>query len=247
MKLPVDVYVRRLLRRFGFDIERRRPALPDLLRRQRVDTVLDVGANVGQYATRLRAWGYRGRIVSFEPVQTAFLALERTAARDPGWKVLNLALGDADRSGTIHVAQASVFSSILKAGPELRARHYSAAPIAEEEITIRRLDSVFEKVRGSGQAFFLKVDAQGYEREVLRGATDTLHRVRGVQVEVPLRPTYEGEATLEELVHELDVRGFVIALIEPVSHDHAASSLLQVDCIFVKRDAGIGNADSPAV
>ncbi len=78
---------------------------------------------------------------------------------------------------------------------------------------------------GSGQAFFLKVDAQRYELEVPRGATDTLHRLRGVQVEVPLRPAYEGEATLEELVHNLDTRGFVfIASIEPVSREADSSA-----------------------
>lgn len=243
MKAPIDVYVRRLVRKFGFDVERRRPVVPDLLQRLRIDTVLDVGANVGQYATRLRAWGYKARIVSFEPVQPVFEVLQRSVARDSRWDAFNLALGDTDGTGTIHVAEATVFSSILNARPELRARHYSAAAIREQEITIQRLDTIFHEVRGDSQHFFLKVDTQGYEREVLRGAADTLRTLDGVQIEVPLRPAYEGEATLEELVHTLDAQGFTIALIEPVNHDPVNSSLLQVDCIFVRRAAeavGVG-------
>jgi hypothetical protein len=68
---PIQIYLRRRVRKFGFDIGRSRPVLPESPNSQRVDTVLDVGANVGQYATRLRAWGFRGRIVSFEPVEAA--------------------------------------------------------------------------------------------------------------------------------------------------------------------------------
>lgn len=238
MKAPIDIYVRRLVRRFGFDVERRRPVVFELLQRLGIDTVLDVGANVGQYATRLRAWGYAGRIVSFEPVQSVFQVLQRAVAGDPRWDAFNLALGDGDRTGTIHVAEATVFSSILDARPELRARHYSAAAVNEQEIRIQRLDSIFDEVRGDGQRFFLKVDTQGYEREVLHGAANTLRTLHGVQIEVPLQPAYQGEATLEELVHILDAQGFVLALVEPVNHDPGSSSLLQVDCIFVARDVG---------
>ncbi len=183
--------------------------------------------------------------VSLEPVQTAFLALERAAARDPRWKVLNLALGDADRSGMIHVAQASVFSSILKARPELRARHSSAAALREQEITIRRLDSLFPEVRGSGQPSSSRWTRKGTSARFSVARPIPCTGCGACRWKYRCVPPTTGRR-LEELVHELDTRGFVIALIEPVSHDHAASSLLQVDCIFVKRDAGSGNAASSA-
>lgn len=232
----IDIPVRRLLRSVGFDVERRRPVLVDLLERLRVGTVLDVGANVGQYARRLRAWGYRGRIVSFEPLESAADALTRAARRDPLRSVCRIALGDEDRDDTLQVSAESVFSSLRPGRTELHAIFQGAVAVATQPIQVRRLDSVFHELPLGPGAVFLKVDTQGYEREVIRGAEKSLRAVAGVQLELSLTALYEGEATLAEMVALMEAHDFVPTLMEPVSYDGRRCALLQVDCTFVRRE-----------
>src|SRR6266550_1126285 len=86
----------------------------EILRMYGVNLVLDVGANVGQYALALRRVGrYRGRILSFEPVAAAYEAVLRAAANDSEWECSRLALFDHDGVAEITVASSSDFSSFL--------------------------------------------------------------------------------------------------------------------------------------
>lgn len=229
--------VRRLVRSAGLDVEPKRPVLIDLLRAHGVDVVLDVGANVGQYARRLRAWGYRGRIVSFEPLPAACQALRRAAARDPRWQVRGHALGDADANATLHVSQASVFSSILPGRPELFAAFHTARQSGTQEIAVRRLDSIFEELPRAEGAVFLKVDTQGYERQVIAGAAHSLRSIAGVQLEISLTPLYEGEGMLVEMLRMMEEHGYALELIKPVVFEPTSHRLLQIDCSFFRPGA----------
>jgi FkbM family methyltransferase len=234
-----DIPVRRALRVVGFDVERKRPVLIDLLARHEVGTVLDVGANVGQYARRLRAWGFRGRIISFEPLESAADELARAGRGDDLRSVYRFALGEEDRNETLNVSAASVFSSIRPVLGGLQTVFEGAAPVARQAIEVRRLDSVFHELPLGPGAVFLKVDTQGYEREVIRGAEKSLRAIAGVQLEVSLTPLYEGEATLTETVALMEAHGFVPSMMEPVAYDEHSQALLQIDCTFVRRELGV--------
>ena len=78
-----------------------------------IDVVLDVGANVGQFGASLRAQGYRGKIVSYEPISTVYQTLAATTATDLEWEINNFALGLKTEYVTINVSRSSEFSSIL--------------------------------------------------------------------------------------------------------------------------------------
>src|SRR5256885_7323928 len=71
---------------------------------ERITLVLDVGANEGQFAARLRKLDYQGTILSFEPDERAFTALARNCARDPKWRGLPWALGESDGVLPFHLA-----------------------------------------------------------------------------------------------------------------------------------------------
>jgi len=90
-----------------------RVQLPALFEMYGVDCVIDVGAHEGEYAERLRAGGYEGEIVSFEPVPRAFAELERKAAADDEWSAHPFALGREDGSTTMNVVPGTL-SSILR-------------------------------------------------------------------------------------------------------------------------------------
>jgi FkbM family methyltransferase len=239
--------VQRGLRRAGYELHQYvpGPVLYDedirrvkLLRSQGIGTVLDVGANAGQYAQRLRAAGYPGRIVSFEPLSEAFAALERAAAEDARWDVRRLALSDTDGEAEIHVAGNSWSSSLLDMGE----RHLASAPesayVGSERIATARLDTIWDDVLGGDERPFLKLDVQGFEMHVLRGAGTRLDRVAGVQAELALVHLYEGDALWREVVDHLETQGFELAGLEPGFEDPDSGRMLQADGIFVRRASG---------
>jgi FkbM family methyltransferase len=225
--------VRKLLRRFGVDITRARPQMAELIRHHGVDTVLDVGANEGQYGAELRRWGYQGRIVSFEPVSSVHAALEARAARDDRWEARNEALGSSDGEMEINVSEFSVFSSMLEPNDYSRGFDARAATVRREKVRTRRLDSIWEEVRGGGSRFYLKVDTQGFEPEVIRGAEACLREITAVQLEISLRTMYEGETPLVEMIGLMAERGFELAFAVPVLFDPRDLSVPQLDCVFL--------------
>lgn len=229
-----QITVRRALRRrLGIDILNVRPEIADILLHQQIDLVLDVGANEGQYASMLRAWGYRGRIVSFEPLSAPFRILNARAERDPLWDVVNIGLGDRDTTATINVAANSVYSSILPATAALHAYDDQAAAVSTEVVTVRRLDSVLAEVQRDSRRLYLKVDTQGYERNVIEGAGPLLETFQAVQLELSENPMYEGEPTFLEMTTWLASRGFRIGLLRPFAFDHWTKLLVQTDVVFV--------------
>jgi FkbM family methyltransferase len=124
-----------------------------------ITTVLDVGANVGVYGEALRAYGYVGRLVSFEPLGAAYRALEARAAPDPLWEVHKLALGDVDGSAEINVAASDPWSSLLPTDPRAREPE-RLERVRTETVRTARLDSLPEVL---GHRTWLKLDVQGFE------------------------------------------------------------------------------------
>jgi FkbM family methyltransferase len=230
----LQIRLRKLARRFGADLTRRRPILHDLLQHHGITTVLDVGANVGQFASALRTWGYRGRIISFEPVPEAFAALVKRAARDVRWSAMQLALGDQDGQQILRVSRHTVFSSLREMGEPLRRRFPAAADVHEQTIVVRRLDSIWAELVMEPGRVLLKCDTQGYEREVLLGARGVLDSVYGVQLEASVEPLYRGEARMTELMALMEQLGFALGGIEAGTHERATGRLLQADCLFLR-------------
>lgn len=242
MNEAFESLVRRMANRFGLDITRHRPAaspagrLASMLASHRVDVVLDAGANIGQFALGLRRAGYAGRIVSFEPLPDAWRQLNDAARRDPRWDVPPaVALGATDGQVEINVAGNSVSSSIL----EMLHSHASAAPasryVARERVPLRRLDSLAPGLVAPDAAPFLKIDTQGYETQVLDGASQLLERAAGLQLELSLVPLYAGQALYRELMDRLDAAGFDLWALWPGFTDPDNGRMLQVDAVFFRR------------
>lgn len=205
-----------------------------LLSGRNVSLVLDVGANSGQYTGRLRSAGYEGRVISFEPLAAAFSDLERHSAGDPNWEVRRLALGDEDGEAEINIAGNSYSSSLLN----MEERHVQSAPesayVGTEPILEARLDSIWSEITHDGEIVFLKLDVQGFEMAVLRGAEASLDHITGVQAELSLVPLYEGAPTYLELISYLGERGFRLAGLEAGHDDRETGELLQADGIFIR-------------
>lgn len=234
----LQIWLRKLMRRLGADLVRSHPTLADIIQRHEISTVLDVGANIGQFGLGLRAWGYEGRIISFEPVPEAYASLARHVARDSQWKAFQLALGDRDGEDVLRVSPDSVFSSLRPMGEDLGRRFPAAKAVREQKIAARRLDSLWPELSIRPGRVLLKSDTQGYEREVLLGARDILDSLYGVQLELSVEPLYEGEAPMLELLEMMKQFGFLLGGIHAGTHDRDSGRLLQADCLFLRPGAG---------
>jgi len=149
----------------GYDFARF-PRRMKLLDTYSIDTVLDIGANDGQYVRWMRDYlGFRGKALSFEPLSSAFELLKATAEGDPEWDAFNVGLGDTEGTQEIHIAANSQSSSLL----DMLPAHLESAPESEyigtETIEVKRLDSVFEDLCGTSGNVYMKIDTQGFVLE----------------------------------------------------------------------------------
>jgi FkbM family methyltransferase len=200
----------------------------------RVKTIIDIGANFGQFAQDLRRYRYEGPIVSFEPLTEAHTTLEALAKRDPQWRIgPKVALGCENGFAEINVARNLASSSLLPVRSRSLEAAADTASDARERVELRRLDDVADA--GWQAPFGLKLDTQGFELQVLRGAPKVLADTAVVLCEMSLTPLYDGGAEFLELFEFLEQRGFrCISLVQGFA-DHVRHELLQVDGIFVRK------------
>lgn len=236
--------IRRLFKRAGFVLQRypikvRNPYIEKtvlMMDRFGIDTLFSVGANRGQYALELRKTGYGRRIISFEPLKSAFSVLAQNAANDPKWTVNNYALGNEDSTGVINVAGNSYSSSLL----EMLPAHYESAPhskyVGQEDIVVRKLDSIFDEFASDKDKIMLKIDTQGYEKHVLEGAMNSLDKIKVIQLEISVVPLYKDEILFVDMLHYMEEKGFKLYLMTEEFSDEHTGQLLQVNATFVKKE-----------
>jgi len=206
-----------------------------LLRELRVDVVLDVGANRGQYADRLRRSGYRGRIVSFEPVPELVAALRDRAARDDRWQVHDYALGEEDGEAPINVVPESAVSSLLDASDFGKEWLPKMATSHTETIRVRRLADVLDEVTAGlpDPRVFLKLDTQGFDLQAFRGAGDRVGELMGMQSEVSCVPIYDGMPRMAEQLTAYEQAGFELTGMFPVSRDRPTLRVIEFDAVMI--------------
>ena len=199
-------------------------------------TVLDVGANIGQYATALRASGYDGAIVSCEPLSDAFAHLQRRSARDPRWEVRRTAVGSEIGTAEINVSANSFSSSLL----EMTDAHTSAAPgsetVAAEHVPLTTVAELVRELDLDPDRTLLKIDTQGYEAPVLDGAGPLVGKLAAIALELSFVPLYAGQQLFDELVGRLREAGYVLYAIEGGFGDKRTGRMLQCDGLFVRAD-----------
>ena len=202
-----------------------------------VDCVLDVGGNAGQYGRELRLIGYKGLIISFEPDQIAFNRLEDAASKDGRWFVRNIALGSTFGPADFNIMESSLFNSFR-------------TPTADFTTSVKELNNIKKVVSVNVSTLnnelpelfdiykfsrpFLKMDTQGFDVEVFKGADLYYDTLVGLQSELPIKPIY---AELEKWTDTIDIyssRGFELTRIFAVNP--YASELVEVDCFMLRKN-----------
>jgi FkbM family methyltransferase len=204
------------------------------MQRRSIDLVLDIGANVGQFAADLLDHGYAGRIISVEPLLAAHAQLATAAASFPQWSIFErVALGAREGTVAMQIAGNSVSSSVL---PMLR-RHVEAAPESAvtgvEEVRQTTLDLAFAALVESGSVL-IKIDTQGYEQQVLEGGAHCLTRASLVLLELSVVPLYEGQWLWMDAITYMQARGFELWFLHPDFFDPATGQVLQYNALFAR-------------
>jgi FkbM family methyltransferase len=203
-----------------------------------INLVLDVGANIGQTRDKLRNAGYRGRIVSFEPVPSAHAALMEKAQRDEHWDIApRTAIGATVGEVQINVSQATDLSSILEPKDTLLQTLPKTQIVEKVATPITTIDAEWATYCAPEDRVFLKVDTQGFERQVLEGAKDSQKNIMGVQLELSLLPLYEGEETYLTYLQDLHAMGLEPFMIWENYFSRLHGRQMQVDVVFMRVDA----------
>jgi FkbM family methyltransferase len=233
MKILLKEYIKNAFELIGFNIT---PKRKNALVEHKIDVLFDVGANAGQYAKDSRRQGYRGKIISFEPLPDAHEKLTKNSKKDPLWFVHErAALGSKKGSGIINVSENSYSSSFLKITQKLLSNTPDTRYIKKINVEITTLDSIFNSYVKKSNKVFLKIDTQGFESEVLKGSVKSLRNISGIQLEMSTEPLYQKQKTYEYFLTFLKKYNFRLWSIIPGYWNTKTGQMLQFDGIFIKK------------
>jgi FkbM family methyltransferase len=203
------------------------------LRDYEIEAVIDVGANEGGFGETLRAIGFEGDIYSFEPVIDAYNKLKSLAANDSHWKVFNLALGSQPGIASINVSKFSQFSSLLNATKYASEKWDNMAVEHKQEVEVKTLDAcIAEGLLPGGRRYLLKMDTQGFDLEVFKGAESVRSEMCCMLSEMSLIPIYEGAQHYLDVLRVYEKAGFSVSGFFPITRNKNLT-LNEVDCLMV--------------
>ena len=172
--------------------------------------VVDVGANRGQFSLDVRRALPDARVVAFEPLTPEADLYEQVFASTPTHVLHRVALSSAPGSTTFHVSAARDSSSLLPIGDRQSAVFPGTEEVATQIVEVRTLDDFADELASDGPAL-LKIDVQGAELEVVRGADATLGSFRWIYLEMSFVELYDGQPLADTMIDELRDRGFRLA------------------------------------
>ncbi len=200
----------------------------------KINLVLDVGANLGHYSEGLINFSYKGKIIAFEPISPLYRDLIKKFKKNKNIQIYNLALGNEEKEMEINIA--SNFggsSSIMK--PKLVKTEFSSISFnKKQKIKVQKLDNIINNISKENDRIYMKLDVQGFEKEVILGSLKNINRIKLIQLETSTIELYEGEKTIDEIISYLYKQGFI--LIDIIGKlKNKQNHLVQTDLIFINR------------
>lgn len=241
---PLNSILFRLLRRTGYSVIANwrlehlelSTHLQRIFIRKKIDCVFDVGANIGQYHDFLRnEVDYRGHIISFETITKLANHLLQRSRSDPLWHICPFALGAEAGQAVINIMASDNFSSFLEPDNSQSSEFSTANKIEKTQtVSIRRIDDVMPEIRQifNFKNLYLKIDTQGFDLKVIKGARNSLRDMAAIQCEVSAIPIYKGMPDYSTALAALKELGFDLSGLFPVTRDEHLR-VIEFDCISV--------------
>jgi FkbM family methyltransferase len=198
-----------------------------------IQTVIDVGANRGQFARVARALFPDSRIYSFEPLDDCYRELVRSFSADPKFQAFNVAIGAQAATMTMHRNQFDASSSMLPMTEVMPHDFPFLKSTSEVTVRVQRLDDACRGLALEPE-ILVKIDVQGYEDRVIAGAQELLGRTKLVLAEVSFEALYAGQPLFQSIYEQLAALGFGYRgnweqIVSPRD-----GRVLQADAIFLK-------------
>jgi len=200
-----------------------------------IQTVIDVGAHVGQFSLLARRLFPAAKIIAFEPLKDGFDSLNENLAGTTNFQSFNVALGDTNGAQTMHRSEFAPSSSLRKMGQLHKEAYPHTAGGSEETIAVKTLDSALDELDVDGP-IFLKIDVQGYEDAVLKGASKSLEKVDLLLIETSFFPLYEGQLLFDDIYKALINQGFHYAGSWGQWKKPTNGTILQQDALFIRTE-----------
>ncbi len=258
MKTLLSRAIHALLNRFGLEIrltrnhqaarereraERQRQPW-HLLQHYDVRTVLDIGANEGQFAELIRVLCPCAQVYSFEPLPDVHAILQRRFADDPSVVAVNCGLSDQSGRVLMNRSAFTPSSSLLPMADLHRKEFPHTAQQTTVEVEIQRLDDwMAADGPESAPGLLVKLDTQGHEEAVIAGGEQTLRKARLAVVEVSFFELYEGQPLFADIYRQLSALGFVYRGSLEQTYSRQQDRILFADALF--ENLGQGHGDSP--
>jgi FkbM family methyltransferase len=233
--------VKSAARKFGIAVSKYPPPdsfqrhLRDYLSQMDINVVLDVGAFVGDYAREVREAGYRGRIISFEPVPASYERLQAGMRHDALWSGQPFGLSEENRGAVMNTYSKGNFNSLLTLRQDVE-QAYSLDPALRGQLPIqlRRLDAVLPQlIEGiPSPRIFMKMDTQGHDVSVVKGASGVLDKIVGLQSELPAVEGYDGMSSMTTALGYYAGCGFVPIGFYPVNTFRNLQITPEFDVLF---------------
>lgn len=235
--------IRSILNRYGFDLVRTKNLhdnlpkhLANVLLSRNIDCIFDVGANSGQYGLFLRTLGYKGYIISFEPVSSVFNILKQNCEKDDKWLCYDYALGDKNEDRILNVYSSTVFSSFLTVNNYSKSIWHSLENVTPETVKVFRLEDVWDDLTGKlgCENYMLKLDTQGFDKFVFDGSHNCLKNISVLQSELSLIPVYDGMVQVYDVLKKFHDFDYFITGMYPINRDESLA-VIEYDCVLVKK------------
>jgi len=199
--------------------------------------VVDIGANEGQFVKKIIKYGYTKRIVSFEPMKSAFIELEKNSKKSALWKTVNLGFGKENCFEYLNISKNSISSSIAQVLETSTNVEPDTKFVSREKIELITLNEYLSKNEYKDKKIFVKIDTQGNEKNIILGAEKVKDKIKGFLVKLSIVKLYSSDASFNEMIDLLNKLGFELWSIERGFSNKKTGQTLQVDAIFINKNA----------
>ena len=231
----IHKYFRRFIQKFGLDIHKYSPR-PDkfyYLQTFGIKTVLDIGANVGQFAKEIRQVLPEAKIYSFEPIKECFEQLNENMKTDKNFEAFNFALGDKNETIKMNRSSYTPSSSILEMADAHKKLFPHTKESKPEQIEIRKLDDIINSISLEKETL-IKVDVQGFEDKVIAGGIETFKKAKIVLIENSFIELYEGQPFFDDIYEKIKSLGFVYKGNLQEKLNKKTGQVISEDSLFIK-------------
>jgi len=174
-------------------------------------------------------------IYAFEPLKHCYEELCELKKTITNIQCYNVALGADEQEGMIHRSSYDYSSSLLEMGDLHKEAFPYSAGARLEKVQVRTLDGILDD-KALQKPVLMKIDVQGYEKQVLEGARRTLGQTDYVICEMSIRPLYKGQALFDDVYRHLVDAGFRFSGQVGELRHPKTSEVLQIDGLFVREE-----------